>query len=445
MNNRERIQKRIERDKARREAKRKAFNSQYDDYCKVFDFEHLWESGRKCCNGVRWKASVQRWEAYLLTNVSAAYKELQSMNFQKHSGDFCCFDLYERGHLRHIRSLKISERSVQKALCDYALVPVLSRSHIYDNGATMKGKGITFTEKRLTEHIRRFVGKMGPVNALRNGYIVQYDFHHFFDNASHDVLKRIIHKNFMDERLVFTIEKFIDDFGKRGLGLGSQISQVLALTLADKLDHEIKDRMGMKFYGRYMDDGYVLCANKNEARAVMNRIHEICRELDIEINEKKTRIVKFSRGFRFLKVFYRTTETGKIIRTTNHAGIKRMRQKLRKFRRRFDAGRMTLESIEMALEAWFAHCRRADTYWTRMSMLARFHLMFPESEAFFCRKTDVEKNIRNAQEFVHRWKEAHEQTDPFWDRIHMIHDYREYRKKEIENGLLQVSFRRCCS
>lgn len=445
MNNRERILKRIERDKQRREAKRKAFNSQYDDYCKVFDFENLWESGRKCCNGVRWKASVQRWEAHLLTNAAAIHRELQTMSFQKHSGDFYCFDLYERGHLRHIRSLKISERSAQKDLCDNALVPVLSRSHIYDNGATMKNKGISFTEMRLTKHLRRFVREMGPLNALKNGYVVQYDFHHFFDNADHDVLKKIIRKNFTDERMVFTIEKFIDDFGERGLGLGSQISQVLALTLADKLDHEIKDRMGMKFYGRYMDDGYVLCKSKEEAKEVMRRIREICRELNIEINNKKTRIVKFSRGFRFLRVLYRTTGTGRIVRTTNHAGIKRMRQKLRKFRRRYEAGRMSLESVEMALESWFAHCSRADTYWTRLSMLTRFHLMFPESEAFLRRKTNREETIRKAQEYVHEWKKNNKPKDPFWDRIHMIHDYREYHKKEIENGLLQVSFRRCCS
>ena len=130
MNDRERILKRIERDKARRASKKEEFIRPYDDYEAVFDFEKLWDAGKKCCNGVRWKASVQRWEAFLLTNITNIYKGLLSQDFQKHSGKFFCFDLFERGHLRHIRSLKISERTVQKALCDNALVLVLSRSFI---------------------------------------------------------------------------------------------------------------------------------------------------------------------------------------------------------------------------------------------------------------------------------------------------------------------------
>lgn len=445
MNNRERILKRIERDKARRESKKKAFNSQYDDYCKVFDFEHIWEAGKRCCNGVRWKASVQRWEAYLLSNAANVYDDLMTMKFQKKSGNFYCFDLYERGHLRHIRSLKISERTAQKALCDYALVPVLSRSHIYDNGATMKDKGIAFAESRLMKHIRRFVREMGPMEALRNGYVIQFDFHHYFDNADHDVLMDIVKKNFTDERLIATVRKFVDDFGERGLGLGSQISQVLALSLANGLDHVIKDRLGMKWYGRYMDDGYVLCRSKSEAVKVMAEIRKVCTNLRIEINEKKTRIIKFSKGFRFLKVLYRTTETGKIVRTTNHEGIKRMRQKLVKLRRKYEHGRIKLENIEMALEAWFAHCMRANTYWTRMSMLVRFHRMFPESDAFFARKNDRDAEIEQAHAYVREWKTTKSKGNPFWDRIHMIHDYRQMKNTEADNGVLQVSFRRCCT
>ena len=46
----------------------------------------------------------------------------------------------DRHELRHIRSVHINERVVQRCLCDYSLVPVLSRSFVYDNGASIKIK-----------------------------------------------------------------------------------------------------------------------------------------------------------------------------------------------------------------------------------------------------------------------------------------------------------------
>lgn len=42
-------------------------------------------------------------------------------------------------------------------------------------------------------------------------------------------MKAILHKEFTDERLLALTEHFIDAFGDKGMGLGSQISQVLAL------------------------------------------------------------------------------------------------------------------------------------------------------------------------------------------------------------------------
>jgi hypothetical protein len=53
---------------------------------------------------------------------------------------FVEFDLSEQGKTRHIKSVHISERVVQKYLCGNALVPVLSRSLIHDNRASVKTK-----------------------------------------------------------------------------------------------------------------------------------------------------------------------------------------------------------------------------------------------------------------------------------------------------------------
>ena len=170
-----------------------------------------------------------------------------------------------------------------------------------------------------------------------------------------------------------------------GLGLGSQISQILALILATDVDHELKDRMGVKAYERYMDDGVAIFHSKEEAEAALDRIRTVATALHLELNEKKTHIVKLSRGFTFLKVRYEVKPSGRIVRHIAHDGIKRMRSRLGAYRRKLDEGRIQLENIEMSMEAYFANCDRADSHRTKLSFWQRYRRMFPESKAFYHR------------------------------------------------------------
>ncbi len=371
MTSKERHEARYQRRKAAREQRKREYNARYDNYERVFRFDNLYEAGTKCCRGVRWKASVQRFESNQLLKVFEIYRALMERHFR--SGHFRCFDLYERGHLRHIRSLPIEERTAQRALCDNALIPVLTRSFIYDNGACMKGKGIGFAEKRLTAHLQRYYRKFG-----NEGYALVFDFSKYFDNADHDVLKAILRKSFADEDIIRITSQFIDDFGDVGLGLGSQISQVLSLALGNRLDHEIKDVMRMRYYVRYMDDGVVLCRSKEELRELMEAINRVCDELNIKLNTKKTHIVKLSRGFTFLKIRYYLQPSGHIVRKICHSGIKRERRRIKKLRRLYEASRITLQSVVNSTHSWLSHCKRANTYRTRQEMVRRFFAVFPE-------------------------------------------------------------------
>lgn len=373
MTSKERHEARYQRRKAVREQRKRKVNARYDNYNRVFRFDNLYEAGTKCCRGVRWKASVQRFESNQLLKVCEIHLNLMQHNF--HSGNFRCFDLYERGHLRHIRSLPIEERTAQRTLCDHSLIPVLTRSFIYDNGACMKGKGIGFAEKRLTAHLQRFYRKHGS-----DGYALVFDFSKYFDNADHTVLKEILQKYFTDQEIIQITNQFIDDFGDigLGLGLGSQISQVLSLALANRLDHEIKDIQRMKYYVRYMDDGVILCESKQRLREVMDAISRVCDELCIVLNTKKTRIVKLSRGFTFLKIRYYLQESGRIVRKIAHSGIKRERRRIKKLRRLCDSGKITLQSVINSTHSWLSHCKRANSYRTRQEMLKRFLIYFPE-------------------------------------------------------------------
>ena len=84
---------------------------------------------------------------------------------------FVEFDVNERGKTRHIKSPSIRDRVLQRAVCDYVLEPVLYSKLIYDNGASVKGKGVEFTRKRLDKHLRDYYREHG-----NKGYILVGDF-----------------------------------------------------------------------------------------------------------------------------------------------------------------------------------------------------------------------------------------------------------------------------
>ena len=235
MTSEERKEARFQRRRRAREAKKAERMANCDDFSTVFSYENLYRSYRCCRRGVSWKASVQRYIATAPLQISRTHQRLENGTYK--SPGFYEFDLFERGKKRHIRSTIIGERVVQRCLCDNALVPALTPSFIYDNGASMKHKGYDFCMNRMVKHLRKHYRKHG-----QEGYILLFDFSKFFDNVSHKLLERIFDNTFTDERLIKLSTHFIRMFGDVGLGLGSQISQILALASGNQPPRSLCER-----------------------------------------------------------------------------------------------------------------------------------------------------------------------------------------------------------
>lgn len=343
------------------------------DFEKVFTYMHLWESYKKCKKGVNWKASTHKFTANAPLYIFRLYVALMTGKFK--SPGFYEFDIFERGKRRHIKSVRIEERIVQRCLCDYCIVPVLSRSFIYDNGATLKNKGYDFAINRVHVHLQQHIREHGA-----KGYVLLFDFSKFFDNISHEEIKSVLREKFRDQRILKLIFHFIDAFGDIGLGLGSQISQVLALAAGNKLDHFIKEQLRVKHYVRYMDDGWLLHESKEFLQQCLERIKEKCKEYGLVLNERKTHIVKLERGFTFLKVKYFVTETGKIIRKISAESVTRERRKLKKLKNRLDCNLLTFMDAAQSYKSWDGHASRFDSHKTRQSMDNLFTDLFLRSD-----------------------------------------------------------------
>jgi hypothetical protein len=348
MKSNERKQARFERRQADRMSRKEQHSARYDSFENVADPDALYAAFLECRKGVSWKASVQRYEARILCNIAETCRNLrEGKSIQP---GFVTFDVHERGRIRHIKSVHISERVVQKCLCDNVLAPLLTRSLIYDNGASLAGKGVRFALSRLKTHISRFYRNNASSNT---GYVLTIDFSKYFDNIRHDVLLNMIARYSSDPELFALIKSFITVFeNNTSLGLGSQISQIGAVSYLNRLDHYIKERLRVRYYGRYMDDLYLIHKDKAYLRECLENIKTLCDELGMVINPKKTRIESLAHGFIFLQGRYAVTETGKILCRPRKQSVLRMRRRLKKLIRLEQAGTITGKDVYQSYQSW---------------------------------------------------------------------------------------------
>lgn len=391
MTSEERHETRAQRRRAAREAHKREKLSKYDNFERVADYNSLYRAYKDARKGVSWKASVQRYGSDLGKNLCRTHNAL--INGEDVRKGFITFDLMERGKLRHIQSVHFAERVPQKSLSQNALMPVLENGLIYDNGASRKGMGISHAIDRITLQLEEHYRKYG-----NEGYILQIDLKNYFGSIPHDKLKEMIREKFTDERIIRLTEQFIDAFADEkmkemqkfkeeavecgeeyaiGLGLGSEVCQICAVSYPNKVDHFVKEILRVP-YGRYMDDSYLIHISKEFLKDALEKIRGIYESLGIKLNEKKTRIVKLSRGFTFLKTQFFLTETGKVVKKICRDSVTRERRKLKKFAKWVNAGKMAFSQVKEQYASWRGYAGKKDAHKTIRSMDALYNRLFIE-------------------------------------------------------------------
>ena len=178
MNSQERREARYQRRKAKRQAKKQARSDSLGSVNQVFSYRKMFFYGRKCCNGVRWKQSVQNFEAHLFSGTAKRRREVLDGTWKPKSCTH--FTLRERGKVRPIDAPHITDRQIHKTLCNEVLVPLYNPCMIYENGASQKNKGLHWHYKRLKEQLHWHYRRYG-----REGAVLLIDLKGFFPNAPH--------------------------------------------------------------------------------------------------------------------------------------------------------------------------------------------------------------------------------------------------------------------
>ena len=315
----------------------------------MMELQTLNECAYECTRQSRWKETTQRY----LSNLLVKNLELQEqvLNGTYHVSPTVDFTLNERGHIRQIEAPIVRDRIVQKTLMKHVLTPSLRPFLIYDNYASLTLRGTSFARKRFEVMMHRYIQKHGT-----NGYILMIDVKKYFNNIDHEVLKRLIAPRIANEPqdVKDLIHYMIDTSSKtdKGLNLGSECPQIFAVYYLNPIDHFVKVVKSVKYYGRYMDDIFVIGRSKAELITLLNEIGEQLAKLRLEINIEKTHITKLTHGFTWLQVKYNITKTGHVIKRMAHGKVMRERRRLKAFRRMMDAGQMTENDIWLAYQSW---------------------------------------------------------------------------------------------
>ena len=374
-------ERRDRRYQRRRKARLNKLEQSQKSFEEIFSLESLWDSAKKCCLGSGWKTSVINFKTYMLREVSTIFAALHEE--RRKFGGFASFQTVEHGKRREINALTIQDRTAQKCICTNFLVSLLSRSFVYDNGACLPGKGQLFQVKRLRKHLSDHYRKHGL-----EGGIYQYDFKGYFASISHKKIKERLREKILDDKVYRLMCDFIDDFqylkisnkdesSAKGIGLGSEVSQVIGLEFASPIDHYVKDHCGVHGYGRYNDDGYIISHDLRELQYIQKEIFAIAEELGIALNPRKNKITPFrSHSFTFLKLRFRMTETGRIITKISRKNITHQRKKLKKMRQKVIDGTMTYQQVSEAYQAWRAYARSFKCFDTVRRMDALFLELF---------------------------------------------------------------------
>ena len=271
-----------------------------------------------------------KFEMYYERNLFELYEEIKSEKYEvSRSICFISFNPVQR----EIFAGDFRDRIVHHLIYNY-ISPFFERLFINDSYSCREGKGTSYGIKRLDHFIRSC-----SRNYTQDCYILKLDIKGYFMSIDHSILYQKVEKtvNRFQEIADFDIDLvlhlvhkviFHDSTkncvvkGKRedwkglpkskslffaeknkGLPIGNLTSQLFGNVYLNDFDHFIKYQLGIKYYGRYVDDFVIVHPDKEYLKSLIPMLKEYLRvHLSIELHPKKIYLQHFSKGVDFLGI-----------------------------------------------------------------------------------------------------------------------------------------------
>ena len=315
----------------------------YVSYDILVDYNKILDSYRLVVKNTEHKEKLFKYNLFLSSNLVSIYNSLK--DFKYHHGKYNIF-LIKDPKYRVIMSENLTDKIVNQMVSEYILKPVLEPKLIDSNVATRIGMGSSYAFKLCKKYINNLKRE------CREIYVLKFDIKKYFYNIDHDVLIERLDKIYEDKRIISLLKDIIyssnmsyvnreiDSIINRelrkdlsfnhkdelkgvprynyhkGLAIGNVTSQILAIFYLNRIDHLIKEKLGCKYYIRYMDDGVIFDYDKERLKYIKSVIEKELIKEKLELN-KKTNIYKLSSGFTFIGYRFILRNNKLIIRINN--------------------------------------------------------------------------------------------------------------------------------
>ena len=235
---------------------------------------------------------------------------------------------------REIFAADFRDRIVHHLVFNY-INPVFEKIFINDSYSCRKNKGTHYGINR----IRRFISQCSQ-NYTDDAYIMKLDIEGYFMKMDRELLYRKVINTVKDFRneikcdlvtLTYLLKKIIFNDptinckikGKKkdwnglpeskslfcvesgkGFPIGNLTSQLFGNIYLNELDHYIKDDLGVKYYGRYVDDLVLVHRSKNYLLQCRDKIGRFLKDrLMMNLHEGKFYLQYFTKGVQYLGVY----------------------------------------------------------------------------------------------------------------------------------------------
>lgn len=322
----------------------------------------------------RGKPYQMRFEAHAEVNLEQLCRMLWTRTYRPQPS--CCFVITEPKR-REVFAAQFRDRIIHHLYFNYTH-EMLERTFIADTYSCICQRGTHYGIRRLERHIRRESKNYTvPCYVLKmdiTGYFMHIDRQRLLDitmrrlntMAGHRISKyatetwrQRVDMDFVAylTRLIIMLNpienccyrgSLFDWYGLPGdkslmnspegcgMPIGNLTSQLFSNVYLNEFDQWMKRQMHCHHYGRYVDDFYVVSADRQWLLGQRRPIAEFLdRELGLAVNEEKTQICNVMHGVEFLGAFLKPRR-----RYVSNASLARIRSKVPQIEHIDDAGQM---------------------------------------------------------------------------------------------------------
>lgn len=308
----------------------------YDD---IVDINKIISIYNKIIINTKHRNKILDYNLFYMSNLVNIYNNLLGRTYNH--GKYNIF-LIKEPKPRVIMSEKLNDKIVNHLLSDYVLVPLIEPKLIDMNVATRINRGT----KKAIDYMKKYLRIMK--NKYDDFYILKCDISKFFYNIDHEILLNKLSKVILDKDLYLLITNIIKSTDMdyvntqisnlknyynievplyrkgKGLPIGNQTSQVLAIFYLNDLDHFIKEQLHIKYYVRYMDDFILIHQDKAYLKYCLYMINSFLTKEKLVLN-RKTSISSISNGINFIgyRYIFKNNKLIMLIPSSNKRRIKK--------------------------------------------------------------------------------------------------------------------------